>query len=78
MSWASDEDFEPVSCFFHGISSRSSSSFTRFIVLQDSIFVRMVCDVSYWMNQILHDLKARAFALNTAIEATRLDRFQGS
>ncbi|CAJ1383490.1 unnamed protein product, partial [Effrenium voratum] len=33
---------------------------------------RMVCDVTYWMNQILHDLRSPAFALNTAIEATRL------
>ena len=31
---------------------------------------RMVCDVTYWMNQILFDLRAPAFALNTAIEAT--------
>ncbi|OLP52453.1 hypothetical protein AK812_SmicGene48635, partial [Symbiodinium microadriaticum] len=31
---------------------------------------RMVCDVTYWMNQILFDLGAPAFALNTAIEAT--------
>ncbi|CAK9023943.1 unnamed protein product [Durusdinium trenchii] len=33
---------------------------------------RMVCDVTYWMNQILYDLKANAIALNTAIEATTL------
>ncbi|OLQ00352.1 hypothetical protein AK812_SmicGene17009 [Symbiodinium microadriaticum] len=33
---------------------------------------RMVCDVTYWMNQILFDLGAPAFALNTAIEATTL------
>jgi len=33
---------------------------------------RMVCDVTYWMNQILSDLGANAFALNTAIEATML------
>ena len=35
-------------------------------------FVRMVCDVTYWMNQILYDIRARAVALNTAIEATSL------
>ena len=34
--------------------------------------MRMVCDVTYWMNQILYDLKANAIALNTAIEATSL------
>jgi hypothetical protein len=33
---------------------------------------RMVCDVTYWMNQILADLRANAFAVNTAIEATLL------
>lgn len=33
---------------------------------------RMVCDVTYWMNQILADCNARAFTLNTAIEATLL------
>jgi hypothetical protein len=30
----------------------------------------MVCDVTYWMNQILQDMNANAIALNTAIEAT--------
>lgn len=33
---------------------------------------RMVCDVTYWMNQILADIKGSAYVLNTAIEATLL------
>lgn len=33
---------------------------------------RMVCDVTYWMNQILADIRGNAFVLNTAIEATLL------
>eukprot|EP00931_Biecheleriopsis_adriatica_P103835 TRINITY_DN78626_c0_g1_i1.p1 TRINITY_DN78626_c0_g1~~TRINITY_DN78626_c0_g1_i1.p1 ORF type:complete len:380 (-),score=68.12 TRINITY_DN78626_c0_g1_i1:94-1131(-) len=33
---------------------------------------RMVCDVCYWMNQILKDMRAPSFTLNTAIEATTL------
>jgi len=33
---------------------------------------RMVCDVSYWMNRVLHDCGASAFTVNTAIEATTL------
>eukprot|EP00435_Cladocopium_sp_Y103_P014318 s968_g3.t1 len=33
---------------------------------------RMVCDVTYWMNQILQDMNANTIALNTAIEATTL------
>jgi len=33
---------------------------------------RMICDVTYWLNLILSDLGARAFAVNSAIEATTL------
>lgn len=33
---------------------------------------RMVCDVTFWMNQILADMRANAFVVNTAIEATLL------
>jgi len=33
---------------------------------------RMICDVTYWMNQILVDIRGNAFTVNTAIEATLL------
>ncbi|CAE7318131.1 unnamed protein product [Symbiodinium natans] len=33
---------------------------------------RMVCDVTFWMNQLLCDMRSPAFTINTAIEATTL------